>query len=701
MPATHSLFGRHRRFASRRLTYLFFVLGLFLFAFFVLSPAPAPVSIGPTGVTPPKPESKYTVTSIGDTLYKSILSPFLQPSHPPPRQKQDTYEGTSWWADWKWLSVPFSSSVTFDEERALLPPLPERPTIYCYYDSSLKKPRAEKDAESDLLRTWRRAWWAHGFRPIILSPSEAIDNPKYNELQRTEVDPDLKVDLMRWFAWESMGAGILADYVLFPMAPSDDPLLSYLRKGEYPTLTRWKGLDSGLLAGQGTEVNKILRALLDSSSLMTGKSVIEIVFKDAFDIDKTPGSLAYYTPEIIKKDYSQVAEATTSSRAKGLDSLNRLINAHLHTTWQSRFRDGIEVLQPLPDHTTPVVTPALKLAKSLGYCPENPIPSSCPPNIWRCKSCSAGAASMKINTPTEYRNTSRVFTLGTVPHPWTVASMDNLRKDIDVAWIRRESPRDPWLTALTQKLLGPSVSGYVRIVRFKQAVADAYGSANALWLTAEAETPQDLDWNFGFAIPHPEEKKVDEIPKTEAIKAESPKKAKRDASAAAADKKSEKDEKPEENKKTEGNKKTEENKKVDGEKDRKTEDGKKGEKVKSTEEMPAKQVEEKKEEAQISLSPEEQTAKEKSLLEQAKRIVNLTKLTRETRLRTSMEAWNLADTEAWKFTRAYLARRILERAEWEKEEAKYAGGVGSEKGRSAWSRWGDTKEHTPAPAEGQ
>ncbi|KAK7418089.1 hypothetical protein QQZ08_011376 [Neonectria magnoliae] len=694
MPAIYSLFGRHRRFASRRLTYLIFCLGLFTFAFFVLSPSPAPISIGPTGVTPPEPESKYTVTSIGETIYKNILNPFLQPAHPPPRQKQDTYEGTSWWADWKWLSVPFSSSVTFDEERALLPPLPERPTIYCYYDSTLKKPRAEKDAESDLLRTWRRAWWAHGFRPVILSPSEAIDNPKYNELQRMEVDPDLKIDLMRWFAWESMGAGVLADYVLFPMATSsDDPLLSYLRKGEYPTLTRWKGFDSGLLAGQSTEVNKVLRALLDSSSLTTGKSVVEIVSKEAFDVDKAPRSLAYYTPEILKKDYSKVAVTIASNRAKGLDSLNILVNAHLHTTWQGRFRDGIEVLKPLPDHTTLVVAPALKLAHSLGYCPDSPIPSSCPPNLYRCKTCSAGTTSMKINTPHQYRNTSRIFTLGTVPHPWTVASMDNLRKDIDISWIRRESPRDPWLAALTKELLGSSVSGYVRVVRFKQAVADEYASANALWLTAEGEISSDLDWHFGFTIPHHEEKKVDEKAKGEAAKDEKPKKAKREAPVAAADKKSE------DNKKTKEEKETgDDKKKVDD----KTKEAKKWEKGKDTEETPAEEVEEQKEKAQVSLTPEEQEAKEKSLFEQAKRVVNLTKLTQETRLRTSMEAWNLADTEAWKFTRAYLARRVMERADWEKEEAKYVGGAGSEKGRSAWSRWRDSEEPAPAlaPADG-
>ncbi|KAH6971746.1 hypothetical protein BKA56DRAFT_594981 [Ilyonectria sp. MPI-CAGE-AT-0026] len=660
MPATNALFSRPRRFASRRLTYLIFGLSLFAFAFFVLSPPQHVLPTHPTGVTASKHESKHTVTDISDTLSNSILNPFRQPAHAPPHQKQDTYKGTSWWADWKWLSVPFSSSITLDEDKALLPPLRERAIIYCYYDSTIKKTREEKDAESDLLRTWRRAWWAHGFRPVILSASEAIVNPKYNELQRLDVDPDLKADLMRWFAWESMGAGLLANYTLFPMAPGDDSLLNYLRKGDYPTLTRWKGLDSGLLAGNDAEVNQILRALLDSSSLTTAKSVIEIVGKEAFDIDKTPTSLAYYTPAAIKKGYPELAENFAKSRAEGLASLHKLVNAHLHMVWQSRFPDGIEVLQPLPNHTTFMVEPALKLANALGHCPQNPVLFSCPPNIYRCKHCTTGSASMKISTPSQYRNSSRTFSLGTVPHPWTVASLDHLQDSIDVSWIVRKSSRDPWLEALTRELLGSRVSGYLRVMRFKQAVVDEYASASALWMTAEAEMSMDLDWHFGFAIPHPDNKNAVEGPKEANQKEEKP---------------MEKKPKEETAKDASYNVKREALAvKADDKADR----------------VPEEYVEPV--ESSALLTPEETEAKEKSLLKQAKRIVNLHQVTRETKLRSSLEAWNLADTEAWKFTRAYLARRLMERAEWEKEEAKYVGGAGSDKGRSRWSRWRDTKE---------
>lgn len=92
------------------------------------------------------------------------------------------------------------------------------------------------------------------------------------------------------------------------------------------------------------------------------------------------------------------------------------------------------------------------------------------------------------------------------------------------------------------------------------------------------------------------------------------------------------------------------------------------------------------------VASEKDVAEERALLEKARKIVALTKSTSDTKVRASLEAWSMADTEAWKFTRAFQARRALERSDWEKEEAKYSGGAGSEAGRSSWNRWQDRKE---------
>lgn len=57
-------------------------------------------------------------------------------------------------------------------------------------------------------------------------------------------------------------------------------------------------------------------------------------------------------------------------------------------------------------------------------------------------------------------------------------------------------------------------------------------------------------------------------------------------------------------------------------------------------------------------------------------------------VRDAVEAWNLADTEAWRFARAYSARRKMERRKWEDEESGYAGAEGKRR-TGTLERWLD------------
>ncbi|KAK7208774.1 hypothetical protein V2G26_015952 [Clonostachys chloroleuca] len=308
--------------------------------------------IGITTLTsriPPSPglshdQNKKITSHVTDYLKKSSLNPFRQPLHAPPPQKDDEYKGSSWWADWKWLSVPFSSYLTLDEDRSILPPLARRPPVYCYYDATVKKTKDEKDAESELLLTWRRAWWAQGFWPVILSAAEAMNNPNYDLVQRLSLDPAMKDDLMRWLAWESMGDGLLAHSTVLPMASRQDPLIQYLRRGEYPKLSTWKNLDGGLVAGHKTELSAAIHALVGSSDLKDKKTVVS---------------------GTIEERYAEILAKEGESKTKQLQSLNKLMNSHLHHTWRSAFPKGIEVLKPFPEHTAPLIGRAMRLAEYL------------------------------------------------------------------------------------------------------------------------------------------------------------------------------------------------------------------------------------------------------------------------------------------------------------------------------------------------
>jgi hypothetical protein len=548
----------------------------------------------------------------------SILNPFRQAAHAPPVQKNSTSGESSWHTNWNWLS-PFSSSVTLDENRSLLPPLEVRPPIYTYYDHTLSKDEELKAAENAVLVTWRKAWWAQGFKPIILGPAEAMNNPLYAVLQLKDIDSVLKTELSRWLAWEKMGTGILCNYLTLPMGSHEDPLLSYLRRGEYPLLTRFDKLGSGLFSGSQVDITAAVKTALANPDLMTAKDFINAVPGNTFKIDPQHEALAYYDSKTIQDKYPKIADSIVGTGAKGLQILNQLVVAHLHSTWQNMFSSGIAVLKPQPHHMSAAIEPALKLAQFLGQCPESPMPASCPPNRPRCKPCVASTP-MKISTPATYRNTSTLYTIGTVPHPFTMAILSLFRDNIDVRWIRRDSERDPWLSTLTKELLGTGVSGAPRVIKFKEAVASQYGTSHTLWVTAEKDLPADLDWHFGFPIPRST-----------------------------------------------------------------TDNGKSETPVPGPERRPKPEVDPK----DGPVPNEEDLVREKELLIRAKEF-DVARTPGEEKIRGAIEAWNLADTEAWRFAKAFLARSRVERLEWEEEEKKYAGGAGAERGKSeGWGRWFD------------
>lgn len=536
----------------------------------------------------------------------SIHIPFTQTGHEPPVQKNSTSGEAKWFSDWKWLN-PFSSSITLDENRSVLPPLRRRPPIYTFYEPSTKD-RATSAAENRLLLTWRRAWWAQGFHPVVLGRAEAMKNPLYEGLQSKGLNKTLETEVVSWLAWGHMGTGILANWLAVPMGPYEDHLLSYLRRGEYPLLTHYKGLGSGLFSGDSMAINAAVKEGLQNSELKILKSFIDAIPTNTFKEDPQPKCIAFYGSTAINTHYKTLGKKIDESKSAGMIALQQLINSHLHTTFQHSFQNGLAVLKPLPAHTTTLVEPALQLAALLAQCPETPIPSSCPPNLPSCTPCDT-AHPLSITTPQAFRNTSTLYTIGTIPHPYTLALLVAQRDTLSTRYIRRETPRDRWLHAATEELLGPDISGPARVVPFKEVVASDPGRAHGLWLTAEKDIlPKEMDWHFGFALP-------------------------RNATTAAP-------------------------LPVHG----------------SGDPRPPPEP-----------SPVE-LEMEKYVLAKAREALKSKERPR-IGIRKVLEAWNLADTEAWRFVRAYRARAKVERLKWEENERGFAG---AERVRgSAWGRWFD------------
>lgn len=535
------------------------------------------------------------------------INPFKPIAHQPPRHRNSTSGEAKWYDNYKWLK-PFSETITQDENRSVLPPTKTRPPIYAFYDTGAEKDEATKAAENKLLLIWRRAWWAQGFRPIILGRAEAMSNPLYELFQGRKMEHTLEVEFVRWLAWGRMGTGILANWLVLPMGTYDDYLLSYLRRGEYPNLTRYEGLHGGLYSGDKSSIDAALAEALNSPKLLTSKTFIEAVDPKTFSLDPKPSAIAFYESTAIAEHYKSVSSTLVDDKPAGLVSLAQLITSHLHVTFLDIFSAGLVILTPYPANFFVVTEHATKLATSLTYCPPSPLPSSCPPNNPTCTPCSS-ATPLSIKISESFLNTSNLFTIGTVPHPYTLATLLAPNKIITVRHIRRETKRDPWLQVITQETLGKDMGGQSRIVNFKETVASDWGAARGLWFTEETTlSRRDLEWNFGFEIPAYNTTTSTTIPLSIH-----------------------------------------------------TEGGMKHPSGKDFEQQ-------------------------KMLLAEAKEVLRRGEKKGEG-IRDAVEAWNLADTEAWRFVRAFGARGRLERKRWEEEERKFAGG---EEGKGkGWGRYFD------------
>ena len=534
---------------------------------------------------------------------------------PPPDQENSRAGDTRWFSHFNWRN-PFSSSVVYDEERAVLPPLKERLPVYTYFDSTTKgKDEKSKKAEHELLQIWRRAWWAQGFRPVVLAKADATRNPLYKKLQRLNMKPEMAFEMMRWLAWDMMGTGILCNWLAVPMAPYDDTLFAFLRKGDYPLLTRYSGLENGMFIGHKTAITKALTAAIDASSFESASSLIDVIPPGSFRIEEDSESIAYYNNAAIKANYPSIQSklSADATRSDGFAMLPSLINSHLHQTWQNHFTSGIAVLKPMAQNTTSMIEPAIEIATNLTLCAYSPVPISCPPNRLKCLPC-VSSQPMTVLTPPVFRNKSSTFVIATVPHPYTLQSLMHTKDDLTMQYVRRNTSRDSWIMAATKELLGTGISSFARLADVKDAIASDYGSARSLWLTAEnplrvSSEPdlESLDWVLGFQIGRRAMKSG---------KSETP---------------------------------------VPG---------------------PERRPEPPKQEFDGPKPSEAQLEKQKALVQKSRLVViNGDKGGKKDlgRVKEVVEAWNLADAEIWKFVRAWNARRTMAKKDWEKEEKRYLG----------------------------
>jgi hypothetical protein len=572
--------------------------------------------------------------------FPSIPNPLGPSAHKPPVQANSTtasaYGAIEWLSDFKWRN-PFSSQITFDENKALLPPLRERPPVYTYYDVPGKQDKDISLAEHRLILAWRRAWWAQGFKPVVLSRAEAMHHPQYQLFQRMKLDPKLEFEVMRWLAWGHMGGGILVNWLALPMAEYENPMLSFLRRNEYPKLSRVRTLDNAIFFGERSVVEDAIKKVMSNELLKNvtaskdklaklankeGGPVVNLLATTDMDADAKADGIASYSSITISKKYKTVQDKlTNTTQAEGLDLLANLINSHLHLTWQEQHPEGVAIVKPLPEHTTALMYETTDIARNLTQCPTTPMPKSCPPNRDKCKPCDANKA-MKLQQFPEFVNTTKFFTIGTVPHPYTLTSLHYTHDTLDSKFLRNNAKRDLWIKELTRKSIPADHTEEFRVLKFKELVAAA--PAHTLWLTAERITQDDIDWIFGFSLPQTASNTTEPSSPSE-----------------------------------------------------------KSELIIFPRPGPPKRIE------GLEVPDEKWIQKEEERLRKARDAISSKSKEMKTVV-VEVEQWNLADTEAWRFSRAYSARRRQERKKWEEEEKKFAGsekkaGVRPGEGGGRWT----------------
>lgn len=301
----------------------------------------------------------------------------------------------------------------------------------------------------------------------------------------------------------------------------DDFTISALRRCDFAFLTRYEKLEGLLYTADGRTLSNAISAIISNPipSNSTEPALENLLPRELanvlFNAKPTPPIMAAYTAEVVKKHYSMLEPK----------DLPRLINAHLHQTFLSHYREGgIAILSPFGDALAALLHPAAELAQRLAQCPTAPLSNTCAPNggpqdpkCMACAKCILCAKALTITRVERFDNATNTFLLATVPHPLHVLALAHsadLRLDADGAddairrFVRRNTQRDPWLRAATKDLVPSGLGPGPRLTRIKDAVVSGTGAdpgvRDALWSTPETGW-ENVEWQLGFTLPTREE----------------------------------------------------------------------------------------------------------------------------------------------------------------------------------------------------
>ncbi|KAK7203133.1 hypothetical protein BZA70DRAFT_82396 [Myxozyma melibiosi] len=396
--------------------------------------------------------------------------------------------------------TPFSFSVsTADSDVAVIPQQLDRCPIYSFFDEAeFAALGVNVTIERAVLERWKRAIWAYGFMPVVLTTEDSKKNPRFNEL---EAIPSLrahkKIDTLKYLAWSTAPTGILANHRIFPFTtkPNQNEL-KHLRECQFGLLTVYKDLGSDFVTGANKAVDEFV-----ANAFTTGhRGNIAGYVDEIVIVEPKIGVFVHYTEEFVESTYKNMPP----------ELLPDVINAHMHNNWLSRFSDGIEIVEPFPSTDRILHYPALSTAYALTVCPPEELEQFCPPGKEKCYKCNSNLPSGFIKFAEVIGRTKSAFKFVTVPHPLThLALTYSTANPLSADFVRRKTTRDAFTKAVTDEIVEEGVGAPDRMLELKKLAAANYEVLDdqyyAIWeaqldMSPACALDNYFEWALGFSF---------------------------------------------------------------------------------------------------------------------------------------------------------------------------------------------------------
>lgn len=390
-------------------------------------------------------------------------------------------------------------------------PSPDRCPIYTYVDR-----KSDYKDNGAVIEVWKRAWWAAGFDPRVLTRKDCEKHPEYDGYEDDgAMTASYKKRHRKWFAWAANGAGVYAHYQVLPMNWQDTETAELLRSCSFDDPILFEGMNENLAIAGPTNLDAVVRQA--RHSMGSSDKVLD-------QFDRIPQDFAiFYDKKPLKY--------MIGDKDANVQQVAEIMDAHLHQAFLARYPKGIAIVNPLrgmgisSDVADALDAPAKMFSQRILTCPSTEYADTCPPskeNVLAAKllldksvpivgssyavcgnPCSKGAPEIPV-TPLKSLppRESGYFSLVSVPHPFVALAALNANAYVGATEARAHQLRDEWLRILTYSYLpqSSSVGSGLRLMLARDSAFQVPTLSDSVWF------PWDAEWGFVNDVPESDEK---------------------------------------------------------------------------------------------------------------------------------------------------------------------------------------------------